>query len=279
VVADDERHDWLPFFQTPLAVGALLGFAWLTKGTGLVLLAGYLLWIAATALVRANAARRRKLRPDSPLPARPSRPFIQAGLWAAGVVITFCVIGSPLLIRNIKRFGNPFYNINSLLLFTDRYEELEPLLEQGVTTGAAARAWLATHSVMDAVRREASGLIWELYIVLRSLGPAPLDDARVLFGLPLALLAAVWMGTRRSAADGLLLVWGIVCWAVFAWYVPIAAGERFILPLLAPILGTAAEAIVRLVRSSRVAPRFFVICAAIWSFTWTGATWLWAAFE
>jgi hypothetical protein len=277
---DVRSHGGMPSVPLSLAVGALLGFSWLTKGTGLILLAGYLLWIAATALFRAKAVRRKQRRLDgAPSDQQHARPLLQACLWTLGVIVAFGVIGSPLLIRNVKRFANPFYNINSLLLFTDHYEELEPLLQQGTTTGEAARDWLATHTVLDILRREASGLVWELYIILRSLGPAPLDDARVVFGLPLAVLAAMWMGTRRSAADGLLLVWGIVCWVVFAWYVPIAAGERFILLLLAPVLGTAAEAIVRLVRSSSTLNRIFVISIASWSVVWTGATWLWAAFD
>jgi hypothetical protein len=275
VEVDSASHARSPFprWWAAFISGAALGLAWLTKGTGLILLIGYLLWIAATAVLRSSAVRRGRRQEGKPPANTHSRPLVHAGLCVTGVVIAFCVIGSPLLIRNVKRFGNPLYNINSMLLFTDHYDELEPLLEQGQTTGEAARAWLATHTMMDIVRREASGLVWESYIILRSLGPAPLDDARVLFGLPLALLAATWMAARRSAADGLLLVWGIVCWLVFAWYVPIAAGERFILPLLAPILGTAAEAIVRLGRSSNDARRFCVISAAGWSLVWTGATW------
>lgn len=284
---DPERHDGnaagvrggLKGLRVPAAAGVLLGLAWLTKGTGLVLLAGYLLWIVAMALMRIRKARRAPIdQAGSQSGRQGARPLRTACVWTLMVLIAFAVVGSPLLIRNVKRFGNPFYNVNSLLLFADHYDEFEPMLQQGLTTGDAARAWLATHTVSDIARREASGLVWELDIILRSLGPAPLDDARLLSGVPLALLAAVWMATRRSAADGLLLAWGIVCWGTFAWYVPIAAGERFILPLLAPILATAAEAIVRLVRSSRAPRGLLPLAASIWATVWTISMYAWGEF-
>ena len=135
----------------------------------------------------------------------------------------FSIVGSPLIARNVQRFGNPFHNLNSLLLFADRYEDLPNMVERGLTTGAAAQEFWQAHSLGDLARREAGGLVWEAFIIVRSLGPAPLDDARVLFGLPLALLAAAGMAARRAPADGLLLIWGVICWGMFAWYVPIAA--------------------------------------------------------
>lgn len=255
---------------SPVA-GALLALAWLTKGTGLLLLGGYLAWLAALPFVQKDRPEARRASERSNVRAGP---FAQAGLRGVVVLAAFAVVASPLLIRNVRRFGNPFHNVNSLLLFADRYDEFEPMLQQGVTTGEAARAWLEAHSAAEIARRELSGLVWELYIILRSLGPSPLDDGRVLFGAVLAPLAAVGMVTRRSAADGLLLIWGIVCWIVFAWYVPIAAGERFILPLLAPVLATASEALARLARSSGAPPRAVIVLACVWAAAWTAATWI-----
>jgi hypothetical protein len=249
--------------------GGMLGLAWLTKGTGLVLLGGYLLWLLAAWLFSERRARAEsdQLRGTTP---------VWRGLGQiACVTLAFVIVAGPLLIRNVRRYNSPFHNINSLLLFADRYEDLEPMLRSGVTTGEAARNWLATHDAGDILRRELSGLIWELFIILRSLGPAPLDDARVLIGVPLAICAALWMFARRSAADGLLLVWGLVCWSVFAWYVPIAAGERFIVPLLVPLLATAAEGIVRGAQAWRIAPRPVVAACGIWAVVWTAAAWLW----
>ena len=253
------------------AAGGLLGLAWLTKGTGLVLLGGYLSWRIVAWL---NGERQSRVASEQ---TRDLSTAWRGLAPIACVALTFVIVAGPLLIRNVRRFDSPFHNINSLLLFADRYEELDAMLQSGVTTGEAARSWLATHSAGDIVRRESSGLIWELFIILRSLGPAPLDDARVLFGFPLAICAALWMFARRSEADGLLLVWGLVCWAVFAWYVPIAAGERFIVPLLVPLLGTAAEGVVRSAHARRIAQRSIVAACAVWAALWTTTAWLWAA--
>src|SRR5690606_28434417 len=87
----------------------------------------------------------------------------------------------------------------------------------------------------------------------------PLDDARVLFGLPLALCAVVAVVAHPRREHGLLAAWLAVCLPLFAWYIPVAAGERFPLPLLAPLLMLAADGIVRLMRlsspASAVEPR------------------------
>ena len=268
VLPDSQAETRRSLIQAATA-GGLLGLAWLTKGTGLVLLGGYLLWLIAAWMISERRARAESDRPRGMTP-------VWRGLGQiACVTLAFVIVAGPLLIRNVRRFDSPFHNINSLLLFADQYEDLEPMLQSGVTTGQAARNWLATHDAGDIIRREVSGLIWELFIILRSLGPPPLDDARVLIGFPLAICAALWMFARRSAADGLLLVWGIVCWSVFAWYVPIAAGERFILPLLVPLLGTAAEGIVRAAQVCRITPRTVAVAGGIWAVVWTAAAWLW----
>lgn len=253
--------------------GGLMGLAWLTKGTGLVLLAGYLLWIALGLLwaprtaVQSLAASPQEPRADRRLP--------RAILSVVCAVAAFLAVGAPLIARNAQRFGNPFHNLNSLLLFADRYEDLPGMVDRGLSTGSAAREFLASHSVGDMLQREANGLIWEAFIIVRSLGPAPLDDARVLLGVPLALLAIARMGIRRSAADGLLLIWGGLCWAVFAWYVPIAAGERFVLPLLAPLLILASEALSRgAVGETRGLVPWIPALAVAWCAVWGAASWV-----
>lgn len=256
-----------------LCGGALLGLAWLTKGTGLPLFAGYLAWIVLESVFQSTDRPRsgatdvsvRRLRVQGLVPA------------LSCAVAAFVVVGLPLLVRNSVRFGSPFHNLNSLLLFADRYEDLPEMVERGWTTSDAARAWLATHSAGDIVRREATGLIWEAYILLRSLGPAPLDDARILFGLPLALLALVYLFVIPTAAGRLLAVWGGVSWLLFAWYVPIAAGERFILPLLAPTLMLGSDAIARWCGAEGAGGRlirWFPALAAGWTGIWCVWTWL-----
>jgi len=258
--------------QNAAAGGALLGLAWFTKGTGLVFLAGYLLWLTLSGLLSAWTRQQGDATSETRTGGLTWRSVV---LPATCALVAFLVIGSPLIARNVHRFGNPFHNLNSLLLFADRYEDLPEMVDRGLTTGAAAQEFWQAHSLADVVRREAGGLVWEAFIILRSLGPAPLDDARVLFGLPLALLAAAGMAVRREPADGLLLIWGLISWGLFAWYVPIAAGERFVLPLVGPVLITASRSIMSLVATGAPRRRWVWAGGAIcWSIVWVAACWL-----
>src|SRR5690606_20222096 len=109
-----------------------------------------------------------------------------------------------------------------------------------------ARAYWQSHTLGDIAQREITGVVWEAFILLRMLGPYPLDDSRVLFGLPLAACALIAIAARPRPEHLLLAIWTGLFMGVFAWYVPIAAGERFLLPLLAPVLLCASEGFVRL---------------------------------
>ncbi len=248
-----------------LVTGGLLGLTWLAKGTGLLLLLGYLGWLAWEAL---------RCGPGTREPAGQPRQTTRSGWLLCGTLAlsAFLIVSSPLLVRNVRRFGQPFYNVNSLLQFSDRYEDFDDLIESGTTTSEAARRYLATHSVGQILTREASGLVWELFIILRSLGPAPLDDSRILFGVPLALVALAVACVDRGPQHRLLLTWGLLHWLIFAWYVPIAAGERFILPLLVPILVTAADSLVRLAHPSTEFDRKLPGLAAVWCIGWAAFT-------
>jgi hypothetical protein len=81
-------------------------------------------------------------------------------------------------------------------------------------------------------------------------------------------MAARWRPEHR-----LLLVWGLLHWVVFAWYVPIAAGERFVLPLLIPILVASSEGLVQLWPWSKPwARRSFALSGIAWLVVWALAT-------
>ena len=155
-------------------------------------------------------------------------------------IAIWVAVASPLLVRNFVRYGSPFHNVNSWLLFVDQYSN-PVALSESQSIGEAATGYLETHSLLDIVKREATGLFWEAFIIVRSLGPPPLDDARVLPGGVIALLAVLGWLVSRDPAKWLLLIWLGLCVPMFAWYVPVAAGERFALPLLVPILCFATE--------------------------------------
>jgi hypothetical protein len=244
-----------------LATGALLGLAFLTKGTGPLFLFITLVWIVACHFY----CRRQQPSLATPFPWKP----------LTMILLAWLITASPLLTRNIRMFGNPIYNDNSYFLFLDQFEDL-PQVAQRMTVGEAAQQYFSEHSVTDIVQREAQGLCWESYIFIRSFGPAPLDDSRILFGLPILLLALAGMLAERRPVALLLLAW-IACFLVmFAWYLPIAAGQRFTVPLLPPLLICTATGLARLgngLKSRRFChPTMAVSLALAWSIIWTTLT-------
>ena len=241
-----------------VGVGALLGLAYLTKATALLLLAGYVFWLMVP-LVQSSAACSPGMR----------RAAVCAAILA---ILAWAVVSSPLLTRNVVRFGHPLYNINSYYLFTDEYIAPEELnVQQSV--GAAARDYLETHSLAALVNREVHGIAWEFFILCRTLGPTPLDDSRVVFGLILLAAAAFGALVEPRGDAGLLGVWSVLCVVVFAWYVPIAAGDRFVLPLVPPLLAYAALGLVRLGQwSDRRLHPWPVALSVLWCLACVGLT-------
>ena len=244
-----------------LATGTLLGLAFLTKGTGPLFLLITLLWILTCHFY----GRRQQPSLTAPFPWKP----------LAMILLAWVLIASPLLTRNLRMFGNPIYNDNSYFLFLDQFEDL-PQLAQRITVGEAAEQYLAEHSVGDMLQREARGLCWESYIFARSFGPAPLDDSRLLFGLPVLLLALAGMVAERRQAALLLLAWTICFLIMFAWYLPIAAGQRFTVPLLPPLLICSATGLARISNrfsSQGLLRRPLVVSLALaWCIIWTALT-------
>ena len=209
--------------------GALCGLLWLTKGTGLLITVAT---IAALLIVHRRA---------------PRRGFAVVMLLAT----TFLLVGSPLIVRNLQRFGEPFYNVNTFLLFTERFEDLEPLVESGRSSREIGMEYLSTASPGALVRRFVHGLVWEAFIGLRSLGPAYWGDARVLWVTAYLLVIPLGWGPPVTISQrATLLLWVGLCWPLFGWYVPIAAGGRFVAPLLPALLCVIAVGISRIVARS-----------------------------
>ena len=251
------------FVRQALLAGVLCGLVYLTKGTGLLLFAG----IGFAYIM--SATRSEKSCGES---------LGSLALFA----LTFAAVASPVLVRNTIRFGSPTYNINSYLLWVDAYESPNAMAER-MTTSEARTAYLATHSFTDLIERQATGLAWEAFIGLRTLGPAPLDDARVLCGLPLCVLGLLGLCHAPRFPALVLLLWTGIVWVAMAWYVPIAAGDRFVMPLLIPWLTLAADGLARIPHATNAAPttlRRIVLAAIVWGATTTILVWtrneLWA---
>ena len=222
----DAAQQALPHWGALFFAGLLLGLAWLTKGSVLPLVLLTIVWLVQ--LHRSSASNRAGL-------------MCSAGLFLAGWLIA----AHPLIVRNYRAFGSPFYNENTALLFVDTYEDPGALSRSQPLTMLASE-YLSTHSVGDIIWREASGIVWETFIALRILGVGESNLCRALSGGLMAMLVILGMSCQQRPSTQLAIIWTVTMLAIFSWYIPIAAGDRFPVPFLLIWLSFAAEAAARL---------------------------------
>jgi hypothetical protein len=220
-----------PSYIRPLLLGALFGLAYLTKASALFPL---LLLIALAAL-----------KP-------PSKPR-----WLAPTLIIagFLLVSWPLLTRNVVRYHNPLHSFNNKLLFAESYEA--GIAEPDLGTLGNLKRYLGRHTVKEVViDRFLGGVMWESFVLLRSLGPWPFDSGRVFFGFVFLAFALFGMGTAlgHRLSPTFLLLWTAFFILFFGWYQPIASGDRFLLPLVPPLSIAASLGILCLASGGRQPP-------------------------
>lgn len=203
-----------------LAVGIALGLAYQAKASA------FFLWTLA-ALGWSLRGRRR---------------LIGVACLAGG----FVAVTGPLLVRNVRVYGQPLHSFNNQLLFAESFDE--GIAEPDLGVIGNARRYLARHSWREVLwDRGIGGLGYETFTLFRALGPAPLDSARAIFGVLLGTcaLAEICLGKEQPERSRLLVAWTVVFWLFFAWYAPIAASDRFLVPLVGLLLELAAAGGVR----------------------------------
>lgn len=242
------RHESRSVYQCA-SVGGWLGLAYLTKASAVLLLVCFLVWSLSV-----RGLRR----------------------WSWLAVVSFAVVCSPLLVRNTRAFGDPLYSFNTRFLFADTFEQGLSRPFRG--TRSEASDYVSHHSVGSILKRAASGLAWEGFIFLRSLAPATLGESRPLVGLVIGLLAL--LGTIQADRRLVLLAtaWCALFYVFFAWYVPIASGDRFLAPIVPIVLLFAARGAMilmtsrsrpspdRIARTIRFAALLWCVAAAVLSF-------------
>lgn len=234
-----------------IGIGFIIGLAWLAKGTALLLILGLVIWLSSYAL-NWNRFIPSFLRNTTTVPAESnpaqsdssSVPIKTIFGSLALILVSFSVIASPLLVRNVRVYGSPTFNANSYLLFQDEFSDPHALIKEG-SLGSAAQTYLETHSVSQIVKREVKGLVWQVFIFVRSLGPLPFEEGRLFFGLLSLPFLIIGLLSETHPARRLYCIWIMLFWLAFAWYLPIAAGERFLLPLLLPTQAFVSLGLVR----------------------------------
>ncbi len=197
--------------------GAAVGLAYLTKGTGQLMLVCFLFWALASGFLKRK--------------------------WPAVVsfVIAYFVIISPLLVYNMRNWGTPFYNFNtSQAMWYDTWDDKYAL------SGADASldSYLASHNIGDILERVVTGGIlvinkrWEVLFPVYSLA---------ILLVAVVILLVRWRGRQpMDERDGYIRMAGILipvivllAWLLFfAWYAPISNRSRHFVVLL-PLVNTA----------------------------------------
>ncbi len=228
-----------------VAAGALAGLAYLTKGTGPLIVISFV--ITATLLYRQHLWRQR-------------------GIWY--FLAAFGLVALPLWLYNWWTFGSPIFNsaINNVMWMDDASEKY--------VADASKMPTLATYwqekSLAEAWNRLWQGLLVMRYFFVRLLWPTrtlAFDDwfqaGRIdgLVALATLILLACWrwvFPAVKRQRESLLLttVLVIIFYILFGWYIAISPFPiRFILPLAPMLYLLLAAGVVSLVRRLFTAPK------------------------
>lgn len=235
-----------PSILTALATGGLSGVAFLTKASILPALG-----IAGGVLVVVSIFQTRGLGA-----AKRLRSLAFAGLCLLALAGSFLVVTGTYLANSKQAFGQYFYNVNSTFyLWYDSWEQAK----EGTRAYGDRLSWpdmpadeipsfrkyVAEHSLLDMAARLLKGFVFVVGVSLvLSYGYGPL--ALLLLA---AAAAMAWQNRRHPSlkerarenvgpALFSLLYFGAYL-TLYAWYCPIACGNRFNLSLLLPALALA----------------------------------------
>jgi Dolichyl-phosphate-mannose-protein mannosyltransferase len=191
--------------------GALLGLAYLTKGTTVVLLLASVVWLFAREGRRAW------------------RPLVAA-------CTAFVLVASPLLVRNQLRFGDPFWNIASRRVFwLDHWGQFFD--DPKAMHEAGALHYLKTHSLPEIASRLGLGMVKVAVHALEACSPLV---PRAAFGVPVLAILVLGIATLPDRRTRSFLIGFCTLWILsFAWYAQITSDRRFLavlLPMSVPVI-------------------------------------------
>lgn len=218
-----------------LWAGLAMGATYFAKGT-----AGILLLALPVALV-IHAAIGHFTATKEPAPPRRRVDWRPWALFLVG----FILCAGLLLARNSVRFGAPFYNRNSALMWADDDGAQHWTPEQRAANPLTLRSYLQRHSLGDIAERLGGGIVKQAPRFMGALAVDAssgavargatllLSAAVVLLGLLIALRRwRTWEGvyTIVLVGSGFLL---------FAWHAPITSASRFAATLAPPCVALA----------------------------------------
>ncbi len=261
-----------PTAKLACAGGLTLGLTYLTKASAWPMLLAFLLTMIASQLFSFF----RKHRDETSIPVRS---ISKSWRCSVIVVVSFFLIVSPYVWRNYQQFGKLFYNVNStFFMWCDSWPEAKTF----------ADAYPIDDSVPDASddNLPSFGHYWRTHTASQMLH-------RLRYGLATLFQLAIQGAYFKYLAIGLgfccLMIWrfrlrliptlkahssallfSTICFAgyllAYAWYVPVAYGDRFILSLYTPLLFVTLWIPLSLVNHQPIVRRRFVTSLYVNSF-------------
>jgi tetratricopeptide (TPR) repeat protein len=205
--------------------GFCAGLAYLTKGTGLLLLFAFL----ASIIIMAIVFKR--------IPARRGTLYF---------LLTFVVVASILWVYNFSVYRNPFYNYNTThAMWLEEWEE-----SYALQSPPTAFTYLKTHTFQEIIARQWAGMGKMVHIftdvLLRLKSPSiqswlkspfvSVPAIAIVGGLALysrEKAISYWQSRKEEVIFTAVLV--ILFYLAFAWYAQVLADLRFPFPLV-PII-------------------------------------------
>ncbi|MBI3552112.1 MAG: glycosyltransferase family 39 protein [Elusimicrobia bacterium] len=211
--------------------GALCGLAYLAKGDG------HLLFASAGAVGLAVFGRRVLSGPQ---------------LYAA--LAAFAASAGFLLVRNVRAWGDPFYNFNAKSLWIDDLAFPRLWLGTPRWDQLGAALYLREHGWGRIIRRFGAGLVGFPFRLAQTIGSGPEDEpwrtcaGACLLGLALWGARCRWRAGKKQEALAVLTTGAALC-LVFVWLFEVDHGVmRYVFPVAASLLPLAAVGALDLAR-------------------------------
>ncbi len=239
-----------PQVRTAVLAGLVGGAAHLTKASVLPAL------LLAALLVVAHGAVglwRRNYDADAPPVDRSPSRYVLDHLFSVTVLLgCFLLVIFPYISTSKERFGDYFYNVNSTFyMWYDSSDEVK----QGTRAHGDRQGWpdmpeeqipslrkyVREHSIGEILERFTRGLLDLRNWIIRSYGYA---EFLLVYVIALMLLfiqnKSLWPSHLLRRVHPLVLIFVLGYFLgytlLYAWYTPIAGGDRFILSLFLPAM-------------------------------------------
>jgi hypothetical protein len=206
--------------------GIFSGLAYLTKGTGLLLVASFAL---SSLLVYKLKALKNKY------------------FWS--YFLFFFLSSFPLIVRNIVVYKNPFYNVNNYVMWFDYYEQFYiPGIWDNPPT---LLAYLQSHSLSFIYDRFIFGIRGQAQLFVTSLNSYSLVPFYEITGIVITLLFIAGLFYLKNKGLKIFsLVVTVIFFVLFAWYYYVVPNVRFWVPLIPMISVIASLSLSNLIQLS-----------------------------